>query len=85
MKKLLLAGAAIAASMFATSSVSAAPSDCTREPVNLSPAVSAIQHCGHQLAWWGAYFVPGNANGGGSAWSPPAKKEHICDSEEEEE
>lgn len=78
MKTLLLAGAALAASMLAASSASAAPSDCTRETANLSPAVSAIHHCGHQLMWWGAYIVPGNANGGGGDNTTPVEKKHIC-------
>jgi hypothetical protein len=77
-KTLLLTGAAFGAYMLVASSASAAPTDCTRETVNLSPAVSAIHHCGHKLKWWGAYIVPGDANGGGGDNTTVVEKKHYC-------
>ena len=79
MKTMLLAGAALAASIFAASSAAAAPTDCKRVTMDLGPPISAINECGHQLAWWGARFVPGGANGGGSSWvEPVVVKQHYC-------
>ena len=66
--KIILAGAVIALAL--ASSASANTDSCVRKTVKLNPAVSAIIS-GCDLAWWGAYFVPGNANKGGSAWKKP--------------
>lgn len=71
-RKTLLGAAILAGAMFAAAGAIAAPTDCTREIVNLSPAVAAINHCDHELKWWGAYYAPGNANGGGPGWVAPA-------------
>ena len=82
MRTLLLAGAALAASSFATSSsASDAPKDCTRENVNLQ-VVAAVVKCDHPLSWWGAYFVPGDNPAGGSPWVAPPRTEQAIITQE---
>lgn len=62
--KIILAGAVVALAL--ASSASANTDSCVRKTVKLNPAVSAIIS-GCDLAWWGAYIVPGNANKGKSS------------------
>lgn len=62
--KIILAGAVVALAL--ASSASANTDTCVRKTVKLNPAVSAIIS-GCDLAWWGAYIVPGNANKGKSS------------------
>ena len=63
--KIILAAAVVALAVVA-SSASANTDSCVRKTVKLNPAVSAIIS-GCDLAWWGAYIVPGNANKGKSS------------------
>ena len=63
---------AAAIAVLALASPASANTDtCVRKTVKLDPAVSAIiSDC--DLAWWGAYVVPGKANkGGGSNTTKP--------------
>ena len=63
--KIILAAAVVALAA-ASSPVSANTDTCVRKTVKLNPLVSAIIS-GCELAWWGAYIVPGNANKGKSS------------------
>ena len=67
--KLILAAAVVVLAL--ASPASANTDTCVRTTVKLDPAVSAVIS-GCDLAWWGAYVVPGKANkGGGSNTTKP--------------
>ena len=74
LKYLMMVGVATAIMSVAPPAFAKAnnPLGCVRTEVGLSPAVSVI-YTGCKLKWWGAHFVPGDSNGGGSAWEPPAE------------
>lgn len=78
LKYVLMMGVAAALTSFAAPAFAQdKPFGCTRTLVNLSPAVSVI-YSDCELKWWGAHFVPGNANGGGSSWVAPPVRHHYC-------
>lgn len=62
--KIILAASVIALAL--ASSASANTDSCVRKTVKLNPLVSAVIS-GCELAWWGAYIVPGSANKGKSS------------------
>jgi hypothetical protein len=73
LKYVLMVGVATAIMSVAPPAFAKAkPFGCTRTLVNLSPAVSVI-YSDCKLKWWGAHFVPGDANGGGSSWVEPSE------------
>ena len=78
LKYILMAGVAAALMSVAPPAfANAKPFGCTRTLVGLSPPVSVI-YSGCKLKWWGAHFVPGGANGGGSSWVEPPEVKHYC-------